>query len=70
MAAAALVLGGMIGFLTALAGWAIFDLTAVQILGLWSGGGMLASAVLTLIGQSLQGPAAKSGKGPVSRAHA
>lgn len=46
MAAVSAVLGGAFGFLVALLSWVIFDLTLLQMLGLWSGAGLFAMASL------------------------
>lgn len=46
MAAVSAVLGGAFGFLVALLSWVIFDLTVLQMLGLWSGAGLFAMASL------------------------
>ena len=51
MAAAAAVLGGMVGFVTALLGMLLFSMSPLQALELWSGAGILTA--LTLIGYGL-----------------
>lgn len=50
MAAAASVLGGLIGFFTSLAGFLLFGIGLGQALGLWAGAGLLAMAGLMMVG--------------------
>jgi hypothetical protein len=68
MAAAASVLGGLIGFFTALAGFLLFGVGLVPTLGLWAGAGLLAMAGLMVLGHLARAVPAPSGIAHSARA--
>lgn len=68
MAAAASVLGGLIGFFTAVAGFLLFGIGLVAALELWAGAGLLAMAGLMLLGHLARAVPASSGIAHPSRA--
>ena len=49
MGTIATLLGGILGFVTALTGFAIFGLSLLQCLALWSASGLLAASALVLL---------------------
>lgn len=68
MAAAASVLGGLIGFFTALAGVLLFGTGLGQALELWAGSGLLSMAALMMLGHLAKATPAPSGIAHPSRA--
>ena len=57
MAAISAILGGTLGFFTALTGALFFQLSALQALSLWSGTGLATLVALTVLAQSARAAA-------------
>lgn len=68
MAAAASVLGGLIGFFTAVAGFLLFGIGLVPALELWAGAGLLAMVALMMLGHLARTTSAPSSIAHPSRA--